>query len=102
MGTTHIKMSVHDLQTTLQTLQSSIEEFSSYTDTFRTGTRDQLKNFNSDFIEKVDAILDNMNDDINKDLLKDMYAIHAAGKEMLEEMKKADEEASELIRSGQS
>ncbi|WP_199880553.1 hypothetical protein [Bacillus massiliglaciei] len=48
MGTEHIKMDIRELQATLQTLQSSIDEFSSYTDTFRTGTRNQLKSFHSD------------------------------------------------------
>ncbi|WP_110927752.1 hypothetical protein [Bacillus massiliglaciei] len=102
MGTAHIKMDIRELQAALQTLQSSINEFSSYTDTFRTGTRNQLKNFHSDFIEKVDAILDYMNNDINTDLVKNMNDVHAAGKGILEEMKKADEEVSKAIRSGQS
>ncbi|WP_110928129.1 hypothetical protein [Bacillus massiliglaciei] len=102
MGNAHIKMDIRELQATLQTLQSSIDEFSSYTDTFRTGTRNQLKNFNSDFIEKVDAILDYMNNDINQDLVKNTDDVHAAGKGILEEMKKADEEVGRAIRSGQS
>ncbi|KAB7667716.1 hypothetical protein [Bacillus sp. B1-b2] len=102
MGTTNIKMDVHDLQATLQKLESSMDEFRSYTDNFRSGTRDQLKSFNSDFIEKVDAVLENMNDDINSDLLKNLEDIHRAGKKILDEMKKADEEVGEMIRSGQS
>lgn len=95
-------MDVHDLQATLQKLESSMDEFRSYTDNFRSGTRDQLKSFNSDFIEKVDAVLENMNDDINSDLLKNLEDIHRAGKKILDEMKKADEEVGEMIRSGQS
>ncbi|AYV66668.1 MULTISPECIES: hypothetical protein [Niallia] len=102
MGTAQIKMDIRELQATLQTLQSSIDEFSSYTDTFRTGTRNQLKNFHSDFIDKVDAILDHMNNDVNKELVKNMHAVYTAGKSILEEMTKADEEIGKDIRSGQS
>lgn len=79
-----------------------MDEFRSYTDSFRNGTRDQLKSFNSDFIEKVDAVLDNMKDDINSDLLKNLEDIHRAGKKILDEMKQADEEVGEMIRSGPS
>ncbi|WP_267888086.1 hypothetical protein [Bacillus massiliglaciei] len=43
-----------------------------------------------------------MNNDMNTDLVKNMNDVYAAGKGILEEMKKADEEVGRAIRSGQS
>ena len=102
LAKSEIKLDIADLESTLDRLDSSIEEFTSYTTSFRSHTRDRLKAFNSDFIDKVDALLDNMNDDMNSDLIDQLNAIHQSGKALLNNMKEVDEEISTKIGSGSS
>jgi ABC-type transporter Mla subunit MlaD len=97
-----IKLDLLELQAALDSLQTSIDDFTSYTTTFASNTRDQLTSFNSDFIEKVDALLDNTNDDINTNLLKKLKLIHEAGEKLSVDMKTTDEEISQIIKSGSS
>ncbi|MBA4538737.1 hypothetical protein H1Z61_16790 [Bacillus aquiflavi] len=103
MGSTQeIKLHLEELQTTLNQLQTGMNEFTSYTTTFRSNTRDRLKNFHSDFIAKVDVLLDNMNNDVNQDLIKQLQEIYQAGKTLLESMKQVDEELGEAIGGDRS
>ncbi|WP_243291859.1 YwqI/YxiC family protein [Bacillus sp. FJAT-47783] len=98
MAAPTIKIDTNELQMVLNKLDTAMDEFTSYTTTFRENTRNQLKGFHSDFIDQVDALLDNMNDDINTDLLKTINKIHQAGEELLKNMKNADEGLGESIR----
>lgn len=102
LAKSEIKLDLANLDSTLDRLKSSMEEFTSYTTSFRSNTRDRLKAFNSDFIDKVDALLDNMNDDRNSDLIDQRKAIHQGGKAILDNMKEVDEKISEKIGSGSS
>lgn len=102
LAKSEIKLDLANLDSTLDRLKSSMEEFTSYTTSFRSNTRDRLKAFNSDFIDKVDALLDNMNDDRNSDLIDQWKAIHQGGKAILDNMKEVDEKISEKIGSGSS
>ncbi|MFU0789013.1 hypothetical protein [Virgibacillus proomii] len=92
-----IKLNLIELRKIIQQLQIGIDDFTGYTTTFRSNTRGRLKSFHSDFIDKVDALLDNMNNDINQDLIYQMEEIHQAGKILLESMKQLDEELGEAI-----
>lgn len=102
LAKSEIKLDLANLDSTLDRLKSSMEEFTSYTTSFRSNTRDRLKAFNSDFIDKVDALLDNMNDDRNSDLIDQRKAIHQGGKAILDNMKEVDEKISKKIGSGSS
>ncbi|MEH7180119.1 DUF5344 family protein [Neobacillus vireti] len=95
-----IKLDIESLQSTLNELKKSIEDFKSYTTTFNSNTRNQLESFNSDFIEKVDGLLENMNDNMNTDLIKNVNAIHKAGEELLRNMKETDEKIGESFWGG--
>ncbi|USK34060.1 YwqI/YxiC family protein [Bacillus sp. F19] len=100
MAAKEIKLDKESLQSTLNELKKAIDNFNSYTTTFNSNTRNQLESFNSDFIEKVDTLLENMTDNVNTDLIKNMNAIHKVGEELLRNMKETDEEISDAIRSG--
>lgn len=102
LAKSEIKLDLANLDSTLDRLKSSMEGFTSYTTSFCSNTRDRLKAFNSDFIDKVDALLDNMNDDRNSDLIDQWKAIHQGGKAILDNMKEVDEKISEKIGSGSS
>ncbi len=93
-----IKIDLENLQKTLQSLESSINEFESYTTTFRDGTRDKLKPMNSDFIEKMDALLDNMKNDINTDFIEKLNNIYEMGEAILVDIKETDEEIGKIIQ----
>ncbi|MDQ0227328.1 hypothetical protein CHH83_25240 [Bacillus sp. 7586-K] len=102
MAKPDIKLDINELQAALNSLQSGIDDFKSYTTTFRDSTRDQLKSFNSDFIDKLDGVLDNMNDDINTSLLENLESIKKVGEKIIEEMQSADEQIGQKIKSGTS
>ncbi|MBT2216284.1 hypothetical protein KK120_10655 [Virgibacillus dakarensis] len=92
-----IKIDFVELQNILSQLRTGIDDFTGYTTTFRSNTSDRLEAFNSDFIAKVDALLDNMNNDVNQDLVNQMETIYQAGKAVLDGMKQVDEEAAKAI-----
>lgn len=92
-----IKVNFIALQKIIDELRVAIDDFEGYTTDFRSNTRDRLKTFNSDFISKVDGLLDNMNNDVNQDLVKQMEEIHQAGVALLKGMKEVDEELGAAI-----
>lgn len=100
MANQNIKLNIIELQAALSSLKASIQEFDSYTKNFRSSTRGQLKSFNSDFVEEMDALLDNINDDSNTKLLENLHAIHQAGEILVTKMKETDEKIGQVIRSG--
>ncbi|WLR42585.1 hypothetical protein LC087_18185 [Bacillus carboniphilus] len=79
MGNQDIHIDLNELKAALNTLKQSINDFSSYTTNFRSSTRGELKSFNSDFIQEVDALLDNMGNDSETHLLKNVEAIYQSG-----------------------
>lgn len=97
-----IKLDVANLETALDQLNESIEVFESYTTTFNQSTRDRFDSFNSDFIAKVDGLLDNMNDDMSSDLLEQLKAIYQTGDALLTTMRETDEFIAGEIGSGSS
>jgi hypothetical protein len=97
-----IKLDLSNLKSALKKLDASIDDFESYTTSFRTSTMDRLKDFNSDFISKVDALLDNMKNDINSDLMEQLRNVHAAGDSLLITMRDTDELIAGKIRGGDS
>ncbi|MDQ0233142.1 hypothetical protein [Metabacillus malikii] len=102
MAKAEIKLDINELKAALDSLQQGIDDFTSYTTSFRNGTRDQLKSFNSDFIDKLDALLDNMNDDINTSLLENLNSIKKVGEQIIEQMQSTDEQIGQKIKSGAS
>lgn len=98
MSKPDIKIDMDSFQSTLDLLKNSIDEFKSYTTSFRDNTRDQLGSFKSDFIDKVDALLDNMKNDMNTDLVDKLNWIHQSGQSILDEMRRSDEEISSVIK----
>ncbi|CAM3924627.1 hypothetical protein [Mesobacillus zeae] len=100
MASQNIKLNLDELESALSALKASISDFKSYTTNFRSGTRSQLKSFNSDFVDAVDDLLDNMNDDSNTKLLKHLDAIHDAGAMLVKQMKETDEKIGTKIRGG--
>ena len=99
MASQKIQLNLSELRSALNSLDSSISEFKSYTKNFHDSTRDELKSFNSDFIEEVDALLDNMHNDSQTQLLNNLDAIYQAGDMLLEKMKETDEKIGTTIRS---
>ncbi|WP_017470386.1 hypothetical protein, partial [Amphibacillus jilinensis] len=69
MANGKIQLDTSRLAIILNNLKASMEEFESYTMTFRTQTRDQLDDFQSDFASKASELLTNMRDDVKSDLL---------------------------------
>ncbi|NBJ71619.1 MULTISPECIES: hypothetical protein [Clostridia] len=92
-----IKVDFIELQKIIDELRAAIDDFEGYTTDFRSNTRDRLKSFHSDFISKMDGLLDNMNNDVNQDLSKQMEEIHQAGVALLKGMKEVDEELGAAI-----
>lgn len=97
-----IKIDLHQFQSTLNLLKNSIEDFEGYTTRFRNSTRGKLDSFNSDFISKVDRLLDNMKNDMSSEMLDELRWIHAAAEGILKRMKHADEELGMSIRGASS
>lgn len=97
---TEIKLDISNLETALKKLDTSIIDFESYTTSFRKSTMNLLKDFNSDFISKVDALLDNMKDDMSSELMTQLESIHIAGQELLATMQETDELIAQKIRGG--
>ncbi len=77
-----------------------MEEFESYTMTFRTQTRDQLDDFQSDFASKASELLTNMRDDVKSDLLDKLTNLHACGESILTKMQEQDEALSQAMQGG--
>ncbi len=92
-----IKLDLNSLENTLNQLRNGIDDFKNYSTTFRSSTQDRLAGFNSDFVSKVDALLNSMNDDVNEDLINRMEMIYQEGKTIFDIMKKLDEEVAEAI-----
>ncbi|MGG4179196.1 hypothetical protein ABEW03_07790 [Virgibacillus pantothenticus] len=92
-----IKVDFIELQKIIDDLRAAIDDFEGYTTDFRSNTRDRLKSFQSDFISKMDGLLDNMNNDVNQDLSKQMEEIYQAGVALLKGMKEVDEELGAAI-----
>lgn len=86
----------------LDKLRNSMDDFNSYTTTFRSSTQERLDGFNSDFISKMDDVLKSMNNDVNQDLLEEMEQLHQEGKAIYDTMKMLDEEAAKAIGGDQS
>ncbi|WP_074034014.1 hypothetical protein [Bacillus massilinigeriensis] len=100
MAGKQIKLNLSELESALRSLDHAISDFKSYTTNFRSGTRSQLKSFHSDFVDAVDDLLDNMNDDSSTKLLEHLDAIHDAGVMLVKKMKETDEKISSKIKGG--
>jgi hypothetical protein len=100
VGNGKIKLDTIQLAMILDNLKASMEDFESYTTTFRTQTRDQLDGFQSDFASKASELLTNMRDDVKSDLLDQLTNLHACGESILTGMKEQDEALSQGMQGG--
>ncbi|WP_017470428.1 hypothetical protein [Amphibacillus jilinensis] len=100
MANGKIQLDTSRLAIILNNLKASMEEFESYTMTFRTQTRDQLDDFQSDFASKASELLTNMRDDVKSDLLDKLTNLHACGESILTKMQEQDEALSQAMQGG--
>lgn len=102
MAGQQIKLDLVSLEEILNQLRNSVDELTNYTTTFRTSTSDRMAGFNSDFISKMDALLNSMKDDVDQELINQMEMTYQEGKAIFDTMQLVDEEAANAIGGDQS
>lgn len=102
MAGQQIKLDLVSLEKILNQLRNSVDELTDYTTTFRTSTSDRMVGFNSDFISKMDALLNSMKDDVDQELINQMEMTYQEGKAIFDTMQMVDEKAANAIGGDQS
>ncbi|MFQ8920863.1 MAG: hypothetical protein ACLR60_03135 [Clostridium paraputrificum] len=97
MSNKEIHIDLQELETQLNTLNSSIEKLRPYTNSFVSETMNIFETFNSDFIDKMNDVIKRLSSDTAKNILEKAEKIHSETKIIYDEFKEADEKISNSI-----
>lgn len=94
-----INVKIQDIYDELEKFNSAIIKFKPYTENFIRSTMNKFEGFNSDFIKKMEATMENMTDTNAPKALEKAQSLHAAAKEVAECFVSVDEKISTSITS---
>lgn len=97
MSNKEINVNLRELETQLNSLNSSIEKLKPYTNSFVSETMNIFETFNSDFISKMNDVIKHLSSDTAKNIIEKAENIHSETKIIYEEFKEADEKLSNFI-----
>lgn len=91
------KVNIDEINEELARFNAAINNFRPYTEGFMKNTAEKLRSFNSDYIDELEKLIDNMRDSKAPKLLKKADNLHNAAKKAMEQYEIVDEEISNKL-----
>ncbi|MEN8906838.1 MAG: hypothetical protein ABF289_12845 [Clostridiales bacterium] len=98
MSKDKININFDELDSALEKFNTAISKFEPYSKNFIKDTSSAFDGFNSDFIDKMKSLLDNMKDTKAPNLVKNSKEFYSITKQVVNDFKEMDNETAKKMK----